>query len=68
MPQVVVIPGASSVEQLEFNAAAADLDLTDDEHAALTAAARAFTPQSTAHTVVDGVRERIEDLVERVRG
>src|SRR3954447_494232 len=68
LPQVVVIPGASSVEQLEFNAAAADLDLTDDEHAALTAAARAFTPQSTAHTVVDGVRERIEDLVERVRG
>jgi aryl-alcohol dehydrogenase-like predicted oxidoreductase len=68
LPQVVVIPGASSVEQLEFNAAAAELDLTDDEHSALTAAARAFTPQSTAHTVVDGVRERIEDLVERVRG
>jgi aryl-alcohol dehydrogenase-like predicted oxidoreductase len=30
-PNVVAIPGASSVEQLEQNAAAADLDLTGDE-------------------------------------
>ena len=30
-PNVVVIPGASSVAQLESNAAAADLQLTDDE-------------------------------------
>ena len=30
-PRVVVIPGASSVEQLEFNVAAAELELTDDE-------------------------------------
>ncbi|MDQ2757858.1 MAG: aldo/keto reductase [Actinomycetota bacterium] len=35
---VIAIPGASSVEQLEANAAAADLQLTDDEHAALTGA------------------------------
>jgi aryl-alcohol dehydrogenase-like predicted oxidoreductase len=68
LPQVVVIPGASSVEQMEFNAAAADLDLTDDEQAALTAAARAFSPQSTARTVVEGVRERIEGLRERLGG
>jgi len=37
-PHVVAIPGASSVEQLEANAAAADPRLADDEHAALTAA------------------------------
>ena len=30
-PNVIVIPGASSVAQLEFNAAAADLELTDDD-------------------------------------
>jgi aryl-alcohol dehydrogenase-like predicted oxidoreductase len=68
LPQVVVIPGASSVEQLESNVAAAELELTDDEHASLTAAARAFTPRSTAHTIVDGVRERVDALVERLRG
>jgi aryl-alcohol dehydrogenase-like predicted oxidoreductase len=68
LPQVVVIPGASSVEQMEFNAAAADLDLTDDEQTALTAAARAFSPQSSVRTVVDGVRERIEGLRERLGG
>ncbi len=59
LPQVVVIPGASSVEQLEFNVAAAELDLAPDEQAALTAAARAFTPVSAAQTLVDRVRARI---------
>ena len=43
-PNVVAIPGASSVAQLEHNAAAADLDLNDDEDAELTAAAEAFRP------------------------
>ncbi|MGY1884698.1 aldo/keto reductase [Blastococcus sp. SYSU DS0753] len=57
-PRVVVIPGASSVEQLEFNAAADQLELADDEVAALTAAARAFTPVSGVRTLVDGLRER----------
>ena len=46
LPRVVVIPGASSVEQLEHNAAAAAISLAADEQAALTAAARAFTPVS----------------------
>jgi aryl-alcohol dehydrogenase-like predicted oxidoreductase len=59
LPQVVVIPGASSVEQVEANAAAGDLELREDEVAALTAAARAFTPVSAARTLVDGVRERL---------
>ncbi|SEK43924.1 Predicted oxidoreductase [Blastococcus sp. DSM 46786] len=57
-PRVVVIPGASSVEQLESNAAADELALADDEVAALTAAARAFSPVSGVRTLVDGLRER----------
>jgi len=61
-PQVVVIPGASSVEQLESNAAAAELDLAPDELAALTAAARAFRPVSAAHTIRDTVREQVDRL------
>ena len=59
LPQVVVIPGASSVEQVEFNAAAAELRLPADEQAALTAAARAFSPVSPLRTVVDTLRERL---------
>jgi aryl-alcohol dehydrogenase-like predicted oxidoreductase len=43
-PWVVAIPGASSVEQVEANAAAGDIVLADDEYAALAAAARAFSP------------------------
>jgi aryl-alcohol dehydrogenase-like predicted oxidoreductase len=40
-PSVVAIPGASSVEQVESNAAAADLELHDDEIQALSDAATA---------------------------
>jgi aryl-alcohol dehydrogenase-like predicted oxidoreductase len=43
-PEVVAIPGASSVEQVEANAAAGDIELAVDEYAALAAAARAFRP------------------------
>jgi aryl-alcohol dehydrogenase-like predicted oxidoreductase len=43
-PNVVVIPGASSVEQLEFNAAAADLQLTDDDDRQLSEASDRFQP------------------------
>jgi len=43
-PAVVAIPGASSAEQLERNAAAADIELRDDEYAALARAAREFRP------------------------
>ncbi|MGE5133912.1 MAG: aldo/keto reductase [Gemmatimonadota bacterium] len=43
-PAVAAIPGASSVEQLERNAEAAGIDLTDDEYGALTAAADRFQP------------------------
>jgi aryl-alcohol dehydrogenase-like predicted oxidoreductase len=43
-PNVVVIPGASSVAQAESNAEAADLELSDDEDAELTAASDDFRP------------------------
>jgi aryl-alcohol dehydrogenase-like predicted oxidoreductase len=64
-PRVVVIPGASSVEQLEANVVAGEIELRGDEVGALTAAARAFSPVSTARTVADGVRERVEQVRER---
>jgi aryl-alcohol dehydrogenase-like predicted oxidoreductase len=59
LPQVVVIPGASSVEQLEFNVAAADIELDAPSQAALTEAARAFRPISAASTLIGGLRERL---------
>jgi aryl-alcohol dehydrogenase-like predicted oxidoreductase len=43
-PAVTAIPGASSVEQLERNVAAADIDLTGEEYQALRAAAENFQP------------------------
>jgi len=43
-PAVVAIPGASSVEQLESNVAAASIDLTEEEYRALHAAATEFHP------------------------
>jgi aryl-alcohol dehydrogenase-like predicted oxidoreductase len=45
-PNVVVIPGARSVEQLEANAAAADLELSDEQDRALSRASDAFVPVS----------------------
>ena len=43
-PNVVVIPGASSVDQLRHNVEAADLELKDGEIEELTAESNAFTP------------------------
>ena len=43
-PAVTAIPGASSVEQLESNVAAADIDLSDEEDQALRSASDRFTP------------------------
>ncbi|MCV7419345.1 aldo/keto reductase [Mycobacterium yunnanensis] len=59
LPGVVAIPGASSVDQLEFNVAAADLDLGTANVDALTAAARAFRPVSIARFVADTIREKV---------
>ncbi|WP_334144298.1 aldo/keto reductase [Rhabdothermincola sp.] len=43
-PNVVAIPGASSIEQLERNAEAADLELSDDDDAWLTDESDRFRP------------------------
>jgi aryl-alcohol dehydrogenase-like predicted oxidoreductase len=43
-PVVTAIPGASSVEQLESNVAAAEIELSDGECAVLSAAADRFRP------------------------
>jgi aryl-alcohol dehydrogenase-like predicted oxidoreductase len=43
-PAVVAIPGASSVEQLESNVAAAEINLTDQEYQALQGASDRFRP------------------------
>jgi aryl-alcohol dehydrogenase-like predicted oxidoreductase len=59
LPNVVAIPGASSVEQLEFNVAAADLELSAESRDALTAAARAFRPVSTGRFLAERIREKL---------
>ena len=59
LPSVVAIPGASSVEQLEFNVAAADIELSAESREALTDAARAFRPVSTRRFLTDMVREKL---------
>lgn len=57
-PNVVAIPGASSVAQVESNAAAADIRLTDEQHGALTAAAEAFHPTTGMSAIPGLVRAR----------
>jgi aryl-alcohol dehydrogenase-like predicted oxidoreductase len=57
-PGVVAIPGASSVAQVESNAAAADIALAVDEHAALTAAAEDFRPLAGMSALPSLVRGR----------
>jgi aryl-alcohol dehydrogenase-like predicted oxidoreductase len=59
LPGVVAIPGASSVEQLEFNVAAAEIELSTDSRDALTSAARAFRPVSTGRFLRDLAREKL---------
>jgi aryl-alcohol dehydrogenase-like predicted oxidoreductase len=45
-PAVVAIPGASSVEQLELNVAAAEIELSDGENEALDGASARFHPET----------------------
>jgi aryl-alcohol dehydrogenase-like predicted oxidoreductase len=59
LPNVVAIPGASSVEQLEFNVAAVDIELSAESRDALANAARAFHPVSTSRFLIDRVREKL---------
>ena len=58
-PRVVAIPGASSVEQLEFNVAASELELDASSRAALTDAARAFVPVSMISTLLSELGAKV---------
>jgi aryl-alcohol dehydrogenase-like predicted oxidoreductase len=58
-PGVVAIPGASSVDQVERNAEAADLELSDGEVGDLTWQARAFQPLATLDAGRALVRRRL---------
>ncbi len=58
-PSVVAIPGASSVEQLERNVAAAEIDLTDEEYQALRTASDRFTPVTGLNAYRKVVRSRL---------
>jgi aryl-alcohol dehydrogenase-like predicted oxidoreductase len=58
-PAVTAIPGASSVEQLESNVAAADIDLSDEEDQALRAASGRFQPLSGPGVATRMLRARI---------
>jgi diketogulonate reductase-like aldo/keto reductase len=66
-PNVVAIPGAKSVSQLEENAAAADLSLADDEVAHLSAVTDRFRParhpREQARRAAMRARGRIRQLV-----
>jgi aryl-alcohol dehydrogenase-like predicted oxidoreductase len=66
-PNVVVIPGASSVEQAEANAAAADLELSDEEDEALTSASDAYAPVRGAAALPAMARVRADRIVGRFR-
>jgi aryl-alcohol dehydrogenase-like predicted oxidoreductase len=58
-PHVVAIPGASSVDQLERNAAAADLELSDDEDTQLRVAAEAYHPLQGPASLPPLLRRRL---------
>jgi aryl-alcohol dehydrogenase-like predicted oxidoreductase len=65
-PNVVAIPGASSVEQVESNAAAAEVDLSEAEDVQLLDAAERFEPvggvvraRGLASSAVGALRERL---------
>ncbi|MFH0983319.1 MAG: aldo/keto reductase [Planctomycetota bacterium] len=58
-PNVIAIPGARTVSQLEENAAAADLALAEDEFHRLTEAADAFTQAKAGLTAVPQVIGRL---------
>ena len=58
-PNVVVIPGASSVGQLEANAEAADLELSDDDDRRLTEASDRFHPKGGAGAWPDLIKARL---------
>ena len=62
-PAVTAIPGASSVEQLESNVAAADIELTDHEYHALQDASADFRPIPGPTSAPRRVRNRVLRLL-----
>jgi len=58
-PAVVAIPGASSVQQLESNVAAAEIDLAEDEYRSLQAASDRFRPVTGPAALPRLVRARV---------
>ena len=58
-PAVTAIPGASSVEQLESNVAAAEIDLADDEYETLTAVSGRFQPVTGRAAIPKMLRARL---------
>src|SRR5215471_4894717 len=66
-PAVAAIPGASSVEQLESNVAAADIELTDGEYDALQVASAQFHPVPGPGPMSRGIRALFEPLTTRRR-
>lgn len=65
-PNVVAIPGASSVAQLEANAAAADLELTDAEDERLVEASDGFRPRKGVEALPELVRNLPGELRSRL--
>ena len=66
-PNVAVIPGASSVEQAESNAASADIDLSAAEDEALTHASDGYRPVAGPAALGALVRDRAERYRRRLR-
>ena len=58
-PNVIAIPGASSVSQLEANVTAADLELSDEDDTRLTEASDAFSPRRGVGVVPQIIRNRL---------
>jgi aryl-alcohol dehydrogenase-like predicted oxidoreductase len=67
-PNVVVIPGASSLAQAESNAEAADLELTDAEDEELTVASDAYSPIRGPQSLGPLAKGTADRLGERLRG
>ena len=68
MPNVVVIPGASTVAQVEANAAAADLELTNEEDESLRRASDDFHPKGFKEVWPDLAKERWAGITARLKG
>jgi aryl-alcohol dehydrogenase-like predicted oxidoreductase len=66
-PNVVVIPGASSVAQVEANALAADLELKDDEDQALTSASDKYRPLDKSRSFAIAASSRFRALGSRAK-